>query len=166
MKKGMKIGLSMIFIFVLICMLVPTNVAAKSGTLEIEADYYDELSLGKLSPGDEITYSWDTSDEADSITFLIGIKETEDTPDEKIYNLKEGVRGTSGSLTVDIEGTHVLVFNNDNIMDTAYINYEYTITKAPEEQSASAESPGFELFGAVLAISLCIGIIGWRRRKE
>ena len=153
--------------FMLICVLVPMNVAATSGTLEVEADYYDEVSIGKLSPGDTITYSWNTADEADSITFLIGIKETEDTPDEKIYHVKEDLNSASGTLIVDTEGTYVLVFNNDNIMDTAHINYEYTtITKASNVKKDSDDSPAFELFGVAFAIALCIAVIGRKRRKK
>ena len=34
------------------------------------------------------------------------------------------------------------------------------------EKKDSSDSPGFELIGVVLAIGLCVGVIGWRKRKR
>ena len=39
-------------------------------------------------------------------------------------------------------------------------------TTGDDDNETSNASPGFELFYAVLAIGLCIGIIGWRRRRK
>ena len=34
------------------------------------------------------------------------------------------------------------------------------------EKKDSDDSPGFELIGVVLAIGLCVGVIGWRKRRK
>jgi len=168
MKNRTKIGIGMMLAFVLICVLVPTNVAAKSGTLVLEAQNEDYVTLGKLSVGDTITYEWDTSDDEDTLHF--GILRAED-PHETVnvegqaYQIKEDVNSMSGTLTIDTAGTYHFDFFNNNWVDNAIISYEYTITKASEEKKDSDDSPGFELFGVALAIGLCIAVMAWKRKK-
>jgi len=167
MKNNKRIGISIMLALVLICVLVPTNVAAKSGTKVIAAENEDYVTLGTFSVGDIITYEWDTSDDADSLHFGIIRAEDphEEVSEEDAYQIKQNVNSGSGTLTIDKAGTYHFDFYNNNWIDSAIINYEYTITKAPVENQDSDDSPGFELFGAVIAIGLCVAVIGWRRHQ-
>ena len=168
MKNSKRIGIGVMLAFMLICVLVPMNVAAKSGTKVVEAQNEDYVTLGKLSVGDIITYEWDTSDDGDTLHF--GIIRAEDPNDEvsegDAYQIKEDVNSMSGTLTIDTAGTYHFDFFNNNWADNAIINYEYTITKASDDKKDSDDSPGFELFGLALALGLCIAVIGWRRHKR
>lgn len=159
MKNIAKIGIGMMLAFMLMCVVLPMNVAAKSGTKAIPAGGVGRENLGYLTIGDKVTYSWACTDSTDDMEFQI-----EDSYGNG-YEYSRPSAGGSGVFVVPDDGNYELVWKCNNDMWDGDMQWSYTIDKNTASTSESSGSPGFELFGVALAIGLCIAIIGWRRKR-
>ena len=157
MKILTKLWFGVLITVILVFLVVPTNVVAEKGTVEVYIDP-ETVQIGSLSEGDIIEYSWETDSSATYVTFYYILNG--DTNEK--YTLKRNFRSWADSFEVDVDGNYYFVFEKGASQSTVYghvyVNYEYNIIKEEED------SPGFELFGVAMAIGLCTMVLGWKRR--
>ena len=162
MKKGAKIGIGVMLAFMLLCIVLPMNVAAEN-----------ILNETTVVAGEDFEAYEVTSDGAVEWTITISSDEPIDlrmvTSEnyEKFQNGEEYMTYTAASTndvtaktyTVTLPaGTYYVVLDNSGNLDDTDVSIKISAEDA-------VDSPGFELFAVVLAIGLCIGIVSWRRKK-
>lgn len=180
MKNRPKIGISMIMAFMLICVVLPTNAVAETikETVYIGGISEDEVHVitQDLDEGVKIEWDWETS--GGWVDFQIGVfgefspqvsEEEEDFSEGSFTTHAEGlweIKWTENGLELgadSIELTLSITFGDDVSSDDDDDTSDDDTTD--DDKKESNDSPGFELFGVVFAIGLCIAVIGWRKRK-
>ena len=162
MKHNRAIAFFMVIILILICMLNISAVAELSrGRVWSNCDVvyageYSNSSIGYLSSGERIIYSWDLYFKNVTINFSI---RNNDTGEE--YHKKIGVTSGSGELIITVNGTYELIFYNPDPDNDAFpMELEY------EWGDSVDDVPGFELFGVFLLIVLSAVAIHWMKHKR
>ena len=199
MEKGMEIGICVMIVFMLICVIVPTNAIADYCVISDEKiDAWDTDSDG-YNDSCELSFKISNTNEANDTdvhidgyiyspdggvsrlfaergyTITNGDSQVFKTP----YNL--GIHYSQGSYKIKAEviWKSTSSFDNSSGIDYAsknvslyppgYGDSENDTTDddtTDGEKEESSDSPGFEPLSAVIVIGLCIGILGWRRRKN
>lgn len=97
------------------------SVNGESGSVDVPADETRTVSLGNLITGTVLKYSFTTDDNGDKLNFKI-------TDGSNDYEQATRVYGKTGTFTVPSTATYQFHWFCDNWMDTANIEYSYTIT--------------------------------------
>ena len=105
-----------------------------SGSIDLKAGQKTRIEVAEgqtLCCGDIIDYSWKTDDKYDELIFYIGCYHANG---EDIQHYKEETYKASGAFRVPHNNTYHFYWENDNWIDTASIEYSYTITHTLNEK--------------------------------
>ena len=190
MKKRTKIGIGMMLVFMLICVVVPMNVAGDYCVVsDVRVEAWDTNDDDYDDAADLIFKISNTNDVYDTEVWITWYfyrpdgelsNSTEEGPytitdsDSRIFRggIELGLGGYGGDcrLAAFIRWEAKSVWSDsqgDDMVEehvTLY-SWDYTYRNANDDKKESDNSPGFELLGAVVVIGLCVGVIAWRQKK-